>query len=46
MKAMHKNKIVIGSLTFIKIKCDLYEVYDSQGLYCGITSDIRGTVII
>lgn len=46
MKITHKHKIIIGSLTFIKIKCDLYEVYDSQGFYCGITSDIHGTIII
>ena len=46
MKITYKHKIIIGSLTFIKIKCDLYEVYDSQGLYCGITFNIHGTIII
>lgn len=46
MKMTHKHKIIIGSLTFIKIKCDLYKVYDSQGLYCGIAYDINGSIII
>lgn len=46
MKVTHKNKIVVGSMTFVQIKCDLYKVYNAQGFYCGIASDIRGTIII
>lgn len=45
MKITHKNKIVVGSMTFVQIKCDLYRVYNAQGFCCGIASDIHGTII-
>lgn len=45
MKITRKNKIVVGSMTFVQIKCDLYRVYNAQGFYCGIASDIHGTII-
>ena len=45
MKVTHKNKIVVDSMTFVQIKCDLYRVYNAQGFYCGIASDIYGTII-
>ena len=45
MKVTHKNKIVVGSMTFVQIKCDLYRVYNAQGFYCGVVSDIHGTII-
>ena len=45
MKIFYKNKITIGLMTFVQIKCDLYKVYNAEGSYCGITSDISGTII-
>lgn len=45
MKIFYKNKITVELMTFVQIKCDLYKVYNAQGFYCGITSEISGTII-
>jgi hypothetical protein len=40
MKPTHKIKIAVGSITYVKIKVDLYKVYDCENNYLGLASDV------
>ena len=39
---MERNKIktIIGSMTYVQIKFDLYKVFDCKNNYVGLASDI------
>ena len=36
----HKIKHIVGSMTYIQIKFDLYKVFDCENKYVGLASNI------
>ena len=40
----HKIKTIIGSMTYIQIKFDLYKVFDCENNYVGLSSGIGQSV--
>lgn len=41
---MHKYKIKVGSMTYIKVKFDLYKVFDCENNYVGLASGIGQSI--
>jgi hypothetical protein len=40
MKPTYKIKIAVGTMTYIKVKMDIYKVFDCENNYVGIANGV------
>ena len=46
MGLIYKHKFIVGSITYVKIKFDLYKVFDCEDNYLGLANGVGLPVFV